>query len=110
MERIEIVSQTGSELVALETANTHMQQQTLEKIYEDISFPFKWRYGKIVELSGQEKEELNRTRRYHRKMYRKPCALCGTEGIIEFRKKSNNNYSLICRDCAEEYVRSANTK
>lgn len=76
----------------------------------EIQFPFKWQYGKIVELSQHEKEEFNRPRRAHHKRYQKGCVLCGEQGAIEFRKMSNGNSSLICRECAEKYVHSANAK
>lgn len=109
------------EFVVPEVSNTHRESQisqigtqtnnkkniALDRTYETISFPFKWEYAKIVELSQEEKEELNRPRRYHKKMYKKPCALCGEQGVIEFKKKSNGNVSIICRECAEEYVRNA---
>jgi ribosomal protein L37E len=90
------------------TLNDHVASPPLYGV--DVKFPFQWQYGKIVELTNKEKEDVNHTKRYRNKLYKKSCALCGFEGTIEFRKKSNNTYSLICRECAESYVRSAKSK
>lgn len=74
---------------------------------EAISFPFEWKYGEITELSKIEKDEVNKVRHFHGKTYRKSCNLCGVEGDISFRKVSDGNPCLICRECAEKYVESA---
>jgi hypothetical protein len=74
---------------------------------ETISFPCEWKYATITALSEEEKNEVNRVRHQGRKQYQKPCSLCGEEGHTEFRKISDGNSSLICKPCAENYVRSA---
>jgi hypothetical protein len=75
-----------------------------------VRFPFDWRYGKIVELSETEKIEVNTsitngTRKHHFRH----CQLCskGGEGVIQYRKTSDGNASLLCKECAEKYVRNA---
>ena len=74
---------------------------------EAITFPFSWKYAEITEIAEEEKNEVNRIRHQGKKRYKKPCALCGEEGHIEFRKLSDGNSSLICKRCAEKYVGSA---
>lgn len=74
---------------------------------EPITFPFSWLYGEIIELSEEEKNELNRTRHNGRKHYQKPCAVCGEEGILEYRKISDGNPALLCKKCSENYIISA---
>jgi len=74
---------------------------------ETINFPFEWNYATITALSEEEISEANRVRHQGIKRYQKPCSLCGEEGYIEFRKVSDGNSSLICKRCAEKYVRSA---
>jgi superfamily II helicase len=76
---------------------------------EPITFPFSWQYGTVEELSEEEKKEVNMLRHQGRKQYKKPCSLCGEEGVLEYRKTSDNNSSLICKNCAEKYVLSALT-
>lgn len=73
-----------------------------------ITFPFIWQYGVITELSREEKERINRLMQIGRKSYHKICALCGGNGgNIKFRKESDGNSCLICRECAEKYCASA---
>jgi len=79
---------------------SHIQKQAIE-------FPWEWKYGRIEELSEREKNEFNQIQKNSRKHYRKPCSLCGEEGVIEYRKVSDGNPSLICKRCAEKYVESA---
>ena len=73
-----------------------------------ICFPFRWAYGTVTPLSDVEKAEVNRERCSGRKQYHKPCSLCGDGGgKLAFRKESDRNRCLICRACAEQYVRDA---
>ena len=75
---------------------------------EPITFPFKWDYGTITELSKSEKEEMNQLQHQGGKHYQKPCSLCGEEGHIEFCKTSQGCARVyLCRPCAEDYVRKA---
>ena len=76
---------------------------------EPITFLFSWLYGEIVELSEEEKSEVNSVRHQGKKSYQKPCSLCGEEGILGYRKTSDGNSCLICKNCAEKYVNSAIT-
>ena len=69
--------------------------------------PFRWRYGKIVELSEEEKAEVNRIRHQSRRQYQKPCSVCGEEGVLEYRKTSDGNSTLLCEPCCESYIASA---
>jgi hypothetical protein len=116
----------GRNMIAIEkSGDTHrMQQNLIKHIHppsytskhddfatplqkETITFPFEWKYGRITELSKREKEEVNKVKHQSRKQYKKPCSLCGEEGILEYRKVSDGNSSLICKLCAEKYVRNA---
>jgi hypothetical protein len=75
---------------------------------EQIRFPFSWPYGTITALSDAEKEEVNRERRSGQKRYYKFCSLCGGNGgKLAFRKVSDGNACLLCRECAERYVKNA---
>ncbi|MCK4347013.1 MAG: hypothetical protein KAW47_00205 [Thermoplasmatales archaeon] len=73
---------------------------------EPITFPFSWQYGEIVELSEKEKIEVNRLRHQGRKSYQKPC-VCGEEGVLEYRKTSDGNSTLLCEPCCKLYIASA---
>ena len=68
---------------------------------------FTWAYGKIEELSEEEKSEVNQILRQGRKSYQKHCALCGRPGSLAYRKISDGNPALICKACAETYVMNA---
>lgn len=72
---------------------------------QDVAFPFKWRYAKILELSEEEKLNINRPR--GRKQQYKLCAICGVGGNLTHRKVSDGNPCLICEECANRYVFSA---
>jgi hypothetical protein len=73
-----------------------------------ITFPFSWPYGTITALSDAEKEEVNHERRSGQKQYYKPCSLCGGNGgKLAYRKVSDGNACLLCRECAERYVENA---
>ncbi|MEA3502651.1 MAG: hypothetical protein U9R47_07735 [Actinomycetota bacterium] len=86
---------------------TRKNKNALEETYEsDVKFPFKWKYGHIKELTDKEKAEINRIKHRGRRQYQKPCALCGEQGNIKFRKINNGNTSLICETCANKYVLS----
>ena len=74
----------------------------------NIKFRFKWEYAIITKLTDEELVQINRTRHYHGKRYRKPCSLCAEEGTIEYRKTSGGNSLLICKECAENYAQRAN--
>lgn len=74
---------------------------------EPITFPFEWQYGTIGELRKSEKNEVNRIRHIGRKEYKKPCSVCGEEGVLEYRKISDANSALLCETCAKSYVVSA---
>ena len=88
--------------------HTEKNSSALEETYGSIvKFPFKWKYGRIKELSDTEKAGFNRIKHRGRRQYQKPCALCGEEGVIEFKKVSNGNPSFICESCAKQYVLSA---
>ncbi|MDI6886319.1 MAG: hypothetical protein QMD22_08280, partial [archaeon] len=63
---------------------------------QDIAFPFEWKYGVITELSEEEKEAG----------ILRGCDLCNQKKI-EFQKVSAGIRSLLCRSCAENYVRDA---
>ena len=98
----EVETQHPNMKIAEETANLHTVKLesnttgkhtdentiTLEETYGSVvKFPYKWKYGRIKELSNVEKAGFNRIKHYGRRQYQKPCALCGEEGVIEFRKK-----------------------
>ena len=88
--------------------HTVENNNALEETYgSDVKFPYKWKYGRIKELSDIEKAGFNRIKHRGRRQYQKPCALCGEEGVIKFKKVSNGNPSFICESCAERYVLSA---
>jgi hypothetical protein len=63
---------------------------------QDIAFPFEWKYGAITELSEEEKGAV----------ILRGCDLCNQKKI-EFQKVSTSIKSLLCRSCAENYVRDA---
>lgn len=69
--------------------------------------PFRWWYGKIVELSEEEKAAINRIRHQSRRQYQKPCSVCGEEGVLEYRKTSDGNSTLLCEPCCKSYIASA---
>jgi hypothetical protein len=79
------------------------------KIKEGKRAFFTWKYGRIEELSEEEKIEYNRLQRNgtHKHHFRH-CQLCGQggEGVIQYRKFSDGNASLLCKECAEKYVRN----
>ena len=72
----------------VEFKKTHLAQ--------DIAFPFEWKYGVITELSEEEKGVV----------ILRGCDLCNQKKI-EFQKVSAGIKSLLCRPCAENYVRDA---
>jgi len=73
-----------------------------------ITFPFSWPYGTITELSDAENAEVNRERRSGQKRYYKPCSLCdGNGGKLAYRKVSDGNACLLCRECADRYAKNA---
>jgi hypothetical protein len=80
------------------------------KVEEPVSFPFRWKYGTVTALTAEEVEEYNAKRANGiRRQHYKHCQQCGEggPGIIQFRKTSDGNASLLCKECAEKYVRNA---
>ena len=72
------------------------------KTKELILFPFEWLYGTVIKLSEEEKKKLDLpigNGKGHKKQ-KKHCQLCGLPKPIEYRKTSDGNSSVICRDCA----------
>ena len=88
--------------------NPIKRRRTIAKTKEPTTFPFVWLYGRVEELSGKEKEKFgvllhsNKGRRKHARH----CSLCGLPKPIEYRKTSDGNSSVICRDCAVQYCKS----
>jgi hypothetical protein len=74
------------------------EEEEVEKTHlaHDIVFPFEWKYGVITELSEEAKEAV----------ILRGCDLCNQKKI-EFQKVSTGIKSLLCRSCAENYVRDA---
>jgi hypothetical protein len=83
---------------------------TCEEGVANIVFPFSWRFCIIEELSEEEKRELNRPiLNGTRKRHYLHCSICGNggEGVLEYRKESQGTTCLLCKTCAEDYVRKA---
>jgi len=75
-----------------------MKQQTLGTQEEEAKplFPFLWGYGAITKLSRAEKK--------HKHRY---CAICGKDKELFYERLSGGVKSIICEDCARDYVRKA---
>lgn len=77
---------------------------------EDIKFPFRWQYGRITELSQKDREDLNMKHANGRKIpfcERRHCDLCDSLGITHRKKSDGTTTSLLCSNCAKDYVTKA---
>ncbi len=81
-----------------------MRQTTLEEIdaiiksFEmDDAIPFSWDYGVVTRITEDERE----------KYASKKCAICDSDENVDYERLSGGTFSLICKRCAIEYVKSA---